>query len=351
MSARVGDLDVVYPRFFSVPGVLKTRDGAALERAVRGALAAMPEFRPDAIDANLGYPDGVGVLPIAKELEIPAGITLRGVDVNEFPDIDPEGRGELIRRALREADAVFPVSDALRIRALELGSDPLRTVTVRNGVDTDQFRPRSQLEARRACGLPPGGRLILSVGHLSPRKRFDALIEALAILRAEGGHDDVRLAIIGGPGLEGDTGPELRAAIARYGLGASVILAGPRTHEELAPWYNAADVFALASLLEGRPNVVLEAAASGLPVVAARVWGLPELVPDERFGLLVSERGTPVELAIALKKALGARWDRSKIAEHAAASTWDGAAKALVARYELLGAGGVTSRRWVRKAA
>ena len=333
-SSRIGDLEVLYRRFLSVPGFLKGRDAPALGAAVRRALAGMGDgWTPDAIDANLGYPDGAGVVPLARDLGIPCGITLRGVDVNEFPEIDPAGRGVAIRDALREADAIFPVSDSLRDRAVELGADPHRTTTIRNGVDTDLFRPRPRDEARRACGLPTTGRLILSVGHLGPRKRFEAVIEALAILRAQGGHEDVMLAIAGGPGAEGDTGPALRAAIARFGLGARVVLAGPKAPAELAQWYAAADVFALASRLEGRPNVVLEAAAAGLPVVAGRIWGLPELVPDDRFGFLVSERVEPVELALGLSRALATDWNRAEIAAHAAASTWDGAARKLLNRY------------------
>src|SRR5207253_6889804 len=109
-----------------------------------------------------------------------------------------------VRETLRRADAVFPVSDALRRRAIELGAPPERTHTVHNGVDVELFRPRPRAEARRALGLSEEGRLVVSVGHLSPRKRFPVLIEALARLRAAPGHDDVRLAIVGGPGAEGD---------------------------------------------------------------------------------------------------------------------------------------------------
>jgi teichuronic acid biosynthesis glycosyltransferase TuaC len=328
--ADVNGLQVTYPRFTSVPGLLKHRDAPALGLAVERALEReLAGWRPDAIDANLGYPDGAGVLGLARRLGVPLGVTLRGVDVNELPEQDPLRRGAAVREVLREADAIFPVSDSLRKRAIELGARPERCTTVRNGVDTDLFKPRDRVASRRAVGLPGDGRLILTCGHLSPRKRFDVLIDAVA--RLEG----VRLAIVGGAGAEGDVGPQLREQVAARGLGDRVILAGPKAPEELAHWYGAADIFALGSLIEGRPNVVIEAAACGLPVVAVHCWGLPELVPDERYGILVPN-GTTEEFAAAFGRALTMPWDPSGIAARGSAATWDGSAASLLERYAAL---------------
>jgi glycosyltransferase involved in cell wall biosynthesis len=115
-----------------------------------------------------------------------------------------------------------------------------------------------------------------------------------------------------------------------------VRFAGVVAHEELGPWYSAADVFCLASAKEGRANVLLEALASGTPVVATRVWGTPELVPDERYGLLVD--GTdPETLGGALVTALRSRWDREAIAAHGRGFSWESTAEAVEKALRALG--------------
>jgi glycosyltransferase involved in cell wall biosynthesis len=96
-------------------------------------------------------------------------------------------------------------------------------------------------------------------------------------------------------------------------------------HEQLATWFSAADVFCLASEKEGRANVLLEAIACGTPIVATRVWGTPEIVTDERYGLLV-DAVTPDVLGSAIVEALERTWDRDAIVAHAASFSWEGTA-------------------------
>src|SRR3546814_5870610 len=99
---------------------------------------------------------------------------------------------------------------------------------------------------------------------------------------------DCRLAFVG-------DGPA-RSALARrrdeHGLGERVILAGARPHAELPTWMQAADLLCLPSHSEGVPNVVLEAMSCGLPVVATRVGGIPEVLPDLAGILVRSEEHT-----------------------------------------------------------
>ena len=85
---------------------------------------------------------------------------------------------------------------------------------------------------------------------------------------------------------------ELEQLIDSLGLGEHVYLAGAIPHQELYFWYSAADLFCLASSREGWPNVVLEALASGTPVVATDIWGIPEIICSDKLGILTkrSER-------------------------------------------------------------
>jgi glycosyltransferase involved in cell wall biosynthesis len=139
---------------------------------------------------------------------------------------------------------------------------------------------------------------ILTVGRVVPVKGQSLLVEALAELRRRG--VGARLAIVG----EGDGLPELRAVAERLGVADRVELAGAVGQDDIRERYARADVFALPSFAEGLPVVLMEAMATGLPVVASRITGVPELVQDGVSGLLVAP-GRADELADALERLLG----------------------------------------------
>jgi glycosyltransferase involved in cell wall biosynthesis len=328
-------VDVLYPRFLSIPRFLKPLDGPFLLRALGGVAAAVrEEFAFDRLDAHLAYPDGWAAVHLGRRLGVPVSVTLRGHDLNDLPRYPVRGRQ--VAWTLRHAGVVFAVAEALRAAAIELGADPDRVLTVANGVDGERFRPRSSAEARRELGLDPGARWIVSVGHLVERKGFHHVVRALPRVARE--HPGVRLAIVGGPGEEGDFRDGIRRAIAEAGVADRVVLAGAVGHEALPTWYAAADVFCLASAKEGRPNVVLEALASGVPVVATRVWGTPELVEDGTHGILVD--GTDdASLGAALSAALGRAWDRDAIGAYARQFRWDAAAERIERALRDLGNG------------
>ena len=162
-----------------------------------------------------------------------------------------------------------------------------------HGVEIDRYQPAAGRRAEVAH--------VLSVGRLVPKKGFPVLLDALAIVKRRG--LAFRCTIVGGGPLES----ALRARIAAEGLEDRVTLSGPLAEYQLAELYREADVFALACEIEpdgdrdGIPNVVIEAMASGLPVVSTRVSGLPECVEDGVTGLLVPER-EPGAVAAALER-------------------------------------------------
>ena len=320
-------IDVHYPRFLSVPMILKPLDGLFLFlTCLVFAWRIRKEFDFDRIDAHLAFPDGWGAVVLGKVLKRPVSVTLRGHDVNDLPRYPVRRRQ--VAWTLRRASVVFAVADALRDAALDLGADPERTLTVGNGVDTSRFRPIDRGDARDRLGLAREGKVILSVGHLVERKGFHHLIRALSRVRKEG--EDARLVIVGAPGEEGDFTRGIEAAIEETGQRENVRLAGAVGHDGLADWYSAADVFCLASEKEGRANVVLEALACGTPVVTTNVWGAPELVSEESLGLLV-DGVDPETLGGALTEALGRTWDRARITAHAARFSWAAAAETIEA--------------------
>jgi glycosyltransferase involved in cell wall biosynthesis len=198
------------------------------------------------------------------------------------------------RVCLPRYDLVLCVSPDLHQRCLECGVSPARCVLIENAIDTDEFRRRMEIaEGKKRLGEPEGRFLIGAVGRLSPEKGFDLLIQAADRLRRSG--RDVGVVVVG----EGDEEARLRELIGRLGLADRVRLPGYRG--DVASVYQALDVFALSSLREGLPNVLLEAMAFAVPVVATRIAGVPRLVRDGVDGLLV-EPGDADGLAAALAR-------------------------------------------------
>jgi glycogen synthase len=215
----------------------------------------------------------------------------------------PENPGELsvamrrlARFALERADLVLPVSKDLE-RALRRFAPAVRTRVVPNVVD-EVFAPAQDRDAKPTR--------LLTVGLLdTPRKGVDILLEALALVPDR---ERLRLDVVG----EGELRPGYEALAERLGLAETVRFHALEPKPALAERMRSADLFVLASRYENNPCVVLEAMASGLPVVATRVGGVPELVTADSGRL--AEPFDPSSLAAALEDALTGHFDREAIA-------------------------------------
>lgn len=202
----------------------------------------------------------------------------------------------LQRLAWGRADQVLSVSSLLAERMARETDFPLdRILTIRNGVDLARFGTHDRAGARVALGLPLDGPLVGTVGRLVPVKDQATLIEAVARLRRQG--LQVTVALAG----DGPLRDELAARAAALGISGSVRLLGHIAEVERV--LAALDVFVLSSVSEGLSNTILEAMASGLPVVATRVGGTEEMVSEGETGLLVPA-GSPDEMAGALQSIL-----------------------------------------------
>ncbi|MCC7397379.1 MAG: glycosyltransferase [Planctomycetes bacterium] len=284
---RFAGVEVLHPRYRHWPGLSLRRQARAMADGARAVLQEIAQQGPFVLDAHYLWPDGVAAAQLAREFGVPFTLTARGSDLNVVASDAVVAAG--ITEAAGRAFACCAVSAALCERfAAVTGLPSRRFVEVRNGVDLERFRPGDAAAARQALGLPANGRLVLGVGRLVAGKGFAAAARALARLPA-----DVRLVLVG-------DGPE-RARLAAAG-GDRVILLGALPPARVALANQAADVFVLPSHREGWPNVVTEALASGLPVVATRVGGIPEIlgqVPAAGIGALV-----PVGDDAALAQAL-----------------------------------------------
>lgn len=304
-------IPVLYPRYPVLPRLGRPLNAASVYLgALRCVAALVRARRPDALIAYFAYPYGVAGVMLGRRLGLPVIVSCRGTDINAMTG--PRAQGRLIGSALRSAAAVLVVSRDMQERVLALGVARERVRCIPNGVDTVRFAPRSRGEARKTLGLDADARLLVCVSRLSPEKGIDVLVEACRTL------DRVQVVVVG----EGLERAALETRLRAHGMESRFRLAGARPHDEIPAWIAAADVVALPSRSEGMPNAVLEALASGRPVVASHVGGVPELLSDPSLGTTVPPDDPPA-LARALSEALSRAWDDATIARSVAGRSWD----------------------------
>jgi glycosyltransferase involved in cell wall biosynthesis len=276
--------------------------GPADPRSLLRLVAEMKHFRPHVLHAH-DYKTNVLSLLLGYWFGTPVVTTLHGYvtlggKLNWYYRID--------RWALRRMHHLIAVSPDLYDFLGGLGIPAACRSLVENGIDTELYRrsldPR---ECKERFGLDRERILVGAVGRLQPEKGFHVLIESAASLLDQGLDFDLAIA---GDGPERTT---LQALIQTRGYAGRIRLLGhcSRTIE----LYQAMDVFVLSSLREGLPNVLLEAMALQVPVVATTVGGVPRLVQHEVSGLRVP-CGEPEALAAAMKTLLGDAALRLKLA-------------------------------------
>lgn len=267
----------------------------AARRAVAGALAAE---RVDLVHAHWLVPNAVAL----GRLPVPLAVGVHGSDV--FLAERAPFRAAA-RRVLGRSALVTGCSPELVDRVRAIGFPAERSRVIPYGVDTIRFTPRGERGDWRArLGIPDEAPVLLSVGRMVSKKGFQRLAETLpaVMARVPDAH-----AILAG---DGDLRPALEAATAA--LRPRVHFPGAVLRDALPSLYRSADVFALPAVhdargnVDGLPNVILEAMASGLPIVASDISGIPLAVRPEREGLLVPEDDAAA-LAAALIALLGDR--------------------------------------------
>lgn len=231
---------------------------------------------------HLGCSSGTVTMLAAELAGLPFSLTLHGPEV--FEDA---ARWRLDVKIAR-ARATICISEDGRAKALRhaAAADRARVAMIPCGVTLKAY-------ASAARGASTDARGLLFVGRLVPRKGAAVLIESLALLRAAG--RDVVLDIAG----DGPERDRLAALAAERGLGGAVRFLGPLDEADVARALGEADILVVPSLSEGLPAVIMEAMASGLPVVASAIDAIPELVRDGQTGRLVPP-GDPVRLAAAI---------------------------------------------------
>jgi glycosyltransferase involved in cell wall biosynthesis len=276
-----------------------------------GAWRALCGLRPrrfDLVHAHWIVPNGLvaAAMPgVGGRRGVPLAIGLHGSDVflAEKPGVRSAARWALSRARLLTGCSPELVERVRALGALPAGYPAERSRVIPYGVDVATFSPDSARRHvwRQRLGIPADAPLLLGVGRMATKKGFQVLIEILPALLGE--HPELRVVLAGG----GDLLASFQAAT--RGWSDRVFFPGAVLRDTLPDLYRAADVFVLPAVhdaegnVDGLPNVILEAMASGLPVVAAGISGIPLAVEDGRTGRLTPEKDAPALLA-ALRQIL-----------------------------------------------
>lgn len=200
---------------------------------------------------------------------------------------------QLDRLSLKRASKVVTVSESFARDLQRLGVNRNRISVLHNSIDVSRAADINDSEVRdlrSRLKIADDERVVLAVGRMSREKGHTDLVAAVDHLRRLYPEMRVRTVIVG----VGPEQPRIESAIDSFGLGGRVIFAGQVS--DVRPYYRMADLLALPSHSEGSPNVLLEAMAAGVPVVATAVGGVPEIITHNDTGLLV-EASDPRALA------------------------------------------------------
>ena len=256
-------------------------------------------------------PAGLEMLPYARKTKLPLITSFHGFDATKRVRENPVYRRAL-KRLFRRGKAFTVVSNHMKKRLIRLGCPARKITLVRSGIDLRKF-PMLPVQP-----VENGEFRLLSVGRLTEKKGMDTLIKAFS--RVHKSHPGAKLIIVG----EGDQKKKLKRLVKKYSLGKRVVFKGALPHREVQHELARCHLFVIACKTarngdqEGIPNVLMEAMASGRPVISTYHSGIPELVENKQTGYLVPER-SPTKLAKMISHVLSQRNEWVEIVSRARA--------------------------------
>lgn len=285
--------------------------------------------KPGVIHAHWILPQGFAAAIASRLTGIPVVMTAHAGDV--FPLNKPLFR-ILSRFALSSASAVTVNSAFTKNAVARLTKKPIGIIPM--GVDLRLFSSASKLassEVRKKLGIWRNGKVLLFVGRLVEKKGVSYLISAMPSVVHK--FPDCKLVIVG----DGIEKKSLMQQVVSLGLSKNVIFTGSVQNSELPAYYRASDVFILPSIVakggdtEGLGVVLLEAIAAGIPVIASNVGGIPDIVINQRTGILVDQKDAG-QLSAAIEKLLGSHQLARNLSRSARAHvvknfSWDSASR------------------------
>ncbi|MDA3832904.1 MAG: glycosyltransferase, partial [Spirochaetales bacterium] len=234
---KFGELDVFYPRFFSIPKFFKWVDSFTYFLSIIPTVCFLKykqKFNFDVVDVHWTYPDILAGYLIAKIYRKKLIVTIRGKEALYPGEVG--GRKLILDWCLKRADVVVNLSSELEGLVHQIGVSSDRTKVIYNGVDLAQFTYRDKQKARAILNLPEDRKILLSVGSLIRRKGHDELIKSMSALSR---NVDIDLYIVGGINPEGDYSAELKSLATTHGA-SNIHFIETLNHDQLSIWYAAA---------------------------------------------------------------------------------------------------------------
>lgn len=305
------DTIIYRPRFFTIPKFTIYLNGFFYFISVYFFLRKMKELiNFEILHVHFAYPAGFAGALLGKILKKKVVLTVRGTDINSFPR-NPLLR-ILIKYTLKNVEEIISVSDALKTKVSNMGIEVSKITVIPNGVNLDLFSPIPKRDARKELGLDRHCKIILFVGNFEKVKGLDFLLRAFKGIGNSNIIDKTILVLIG----TGSLYNVINKMIDDYGIQDRVMLKSYIPHEGIPLWMNASDVLCLTSLSEGRPNVLYEAIACGIPVVATDVGGISEIIVSKELGELIPSKSVN-DIQDALLRVLKKEWDAQSIRNYA----------------------------------
>ncbi len=263
------------------------------------------------------YPPGYAAVLAKRFVNVPVVISATGKDIQRMPEIGyglrlDKRTDRKIRKAVVKADALVTISEAMTAAYLDADARPESIVTIPNGIWYDRFhqavlhREQIKKKVRTELQILTHEPVLLCTARNHPKKNYPTLLNALSLLHQRGMRPHL---VIAGADTE-----QLKSRVRELGLHDHVHLLGsyPRQFgrfdqlppQELVELYVAADMFVFPSFIESFGIVLIEAMAAGIPIVAADVEGVNNVVTADHDGVLIARPADAHELANAIQGVL-----------------------------------------------
>lgn len=279
-----------------------------VRKRMTGLSAWLRKKKVKCLHARFG-PAGLDLLPSARRAKLPLITSFHGFDATKRVRENPRYRRSL-KRLFRQGKAFTVVSKHMKKRLVRLGCPEKKITLIRSGIDLRKFPMQPPQEVTN------GEYRLLSVGRLTEKKGMDTLIRAFK--RARERFPDAKLVIVG----DGEERKKLRRLAKKYRIEKQVVFKGALPHERVQRELARCHLFIIACKTarngnqEGIPNVLMEAMATGRPVISTYHAGIPELIEHKVSGYLVPER-SPTKLARMMEYVMASQGEWPQIVARA----------------------------------